>query len=538
MHHKTPEALECLLNSNLPPTLEEQDTAQRELHLFDVQLQEVNAQITALEAQLAALKNERSAILSNRAPYADILSARRRLPQEVISKIMELVCDLEFPENDSPTHYPSTNDSPINDLMLVSKSWYNAACSTATFWNRTHLSFPLSMDEQGLEDDLAKAAIRVRRASQLPLSFSLVVGVNGSVQQKIANFIKPLAQRLSHFSITIPFDSKDAHDLQILDELFLMREPTSGEYVNWDALQSLKLDILSKSPSECLDAIFCTTANRFPQLQHLSLNSAVQKLTSPSPTFENLTSLAISGMSSYDILGCLSILRQCSKLQHCRLRPTGRVRQHQVEEDDSTISNVLLPYLTNLEISSQKVYEVITCTILKHLETPSLCSFVYTTFEAFDMWTSSIYGSLEDLIRRSQCQERFRVLELRTRHGFNHTHLVDKLDGLFASTPNLEVFKLVGRKMDPGITFRIPKSVKQLEITMECPWIGMSQEWFASTVRALVEGEDGELETDPGNDLHLNASFVIQTDDNRMMAARRDLAEVIAATPGLVVHMD
>ena len=90
MLSEQPKLMDDLFSSYRQPSPRECVSAHSLVQLCDEELTSVEDQLASLQKQVEELTSRRSVIQTNRRKYLDILSARRRLPPEIIVTFMQL----------------------------------------------------------------------------------------------------------------------------------------------------------------------------------------------------------------------------------------------------------------------------------------------------------------------------------------------------------------------------------------------------------------------------------------------------------------
>ncbi|KAJ2924150.1 hypothetical protein H1R20_g12938, partial [Candolleomyces eurysporus] len=437
--------LEFLSASNRPPSPQESSVAGEFLQLCDQKLKVVDTRIVALERELEELKAQRSIIEGERHRYADILSARRLLPPEIIGRFMELAC-----LDDTESSHSLGAYQQVSSFILVSREWYQTACGLAHFWSELSMDLTNS-SVQATQEMIVKAGNRSARAAELPITLTIAFPAATSSIAQIVDFIHSLMSRLGVLDLCVLVDTRS--DLQLLDSLF--RPPPSTNNLVWPMLHTLRIMIESEGKITAGSELSFPSVN-FPLLRKAAMSSPNVKFASYQMPWFNLMRLNLGPLSELEPQKYVSILGACTNLRSLRL-----CTQRQTNIPGINTLVITLPHLTHLHVESSDSYDL--GRFLPSLNLPSLQSCIYTVANP-GSYSTSIVRRLTDLIQRSGCSESMEYLELDLSRGtfYNSGTLKD----LFLEVPRLNVLKLSGYKMDFDALQGVPLTVRELSIKL------------------------------------------------------------------------
>ncbi|RXW12206.1 hypothetical protein EST38_g13650 [Candolleomyces aberdarensis] len=452
------QCLKSLSTSNRPPSPQEASVAGEYLQLCDQKLQVVDTRITALEHELEQLKTQRTIIERERHRYADILSARRLLPPEIIGRFMELACmyDSESSRN-LETH------QQVSSFMLVSREWYRTACGVAHFW--TELAMDLTnYSAEETQSVIVKASNRSARASELYLSLHIAFSAAAPANTQIFDFIHSLVPRLGLLSLRIQVDSTS--DLVVLDTLF--HPPPSSSALVWPTLHTLQISIQSQQEITA-DAQLSFLSSNFPLLRTAAISSSNISFTSYQMPWFNLMRLDLGPLGRPESQKYVSIIGACTNLRSLHLCTQSYIDINGI----NSVPVITLPHLTHLHVESSGYHDGEQ--LLPLLNVPSLQSCIYTV-SVTGSYSTSIVRRLTDLFRRSGCSASMKYLELDLSRGTFYSP--NALRNLFLEVPHLTVLKLSGYKMEVDALREVPLSVRELSIKISYYRVDDSRKTF------------------------------------------------------------
>jgi hypothetical protein len=232
--------MDDLFSSNRQPSPHECASTQSLVQLCDEELTSVENQLANLQKQVEELTSQRSTIQANRRKYLYILSARRRLPPDIIDNFIQLaVTRLDDPGDLSQPQRAWFGS--VLPFMLVSKEWYETACSFAHVW--TELKLDVTEASGGTTLHLLEmASKRVQRASELPLSLTIALSTSNPHNDKVIQFTNTIASCTGAFDIFIEVNSDP--DAGLLAGLF--HNPLSPGPLVWQKLHTLRVKMGSQ----------------------------------------------------------------------------------------------------------------------------------------------------------------------------------------------------------------------------------------------------------------------------------------------------
>ncbi|RXW13294.1 hypothetical protein EST38_g12560 [Candolleomyces aberdarensis] len=467
----TEDRLESLSTSNRPPSPQESSVAGELQQLCDQKLRVMDTRIAALDRELEDLKAQRAIIKGERDQYADILSARRLLPPEIIGRFMELAC-----LDDNPSSHSLGAYQQVSSFMLVSREWYRTACGVAHFWTELDMNF-MDSSAEDTQNGIVKAVKRSARASELPLSLKIAFAAATPTNTRIVEFIHSQVSRLGLLSLRLQVDS--IRDLQILDTLF-HHSPSSSAPI-WPRLHSLRISIQSENDIT-VDSELSVPVSNFPLLSTAAISSSNVTFAQYQLAWSNLLRLDLGPLRQLKPRQYLSILKECPNLRFLHLR-----MHHQANSNRSgNLPATTLPNLTHFEFENTDSQEVPMGQILSQLTLPSLQSCTYTILDEGGYYTT-IIRKLAELFQRSRCLQSMKYLELNLSRGLANN---DTLDTLFGTVPQLTVLKLSGHKMDPDTLDEVPPSVRDLTIKSLYYRIDDARDSFIDYLNSRVASSD------------------------------------------------
>ncbi|KAJ2924155.1 hypothetical protein H1R20_g12934, partial [Candolleomyces eurysporus] len=442
--------LQSLYASNRPPSPQEASVAAESLQFCDQKLKVVDTRITALDRELEELKAQRSIIEGERHRYADILSAHRLLPPEIIGRFMESAC-MDDSDDESESSQNWGTHQQILPYMLVSREWYQTACGVAHFWTELVMDLANSSSED-IREIILKAMDRSARTTGLPISLKIAFSAAGPASTQIVDFIHFLISRLGLFSLRLYVDS--ISDLQLLNSLFC--HPPSSSALLWPTLHTLRISIKSADIIDAESELFIPPTN-FPLLRTVAVSSPYIIFPSYQMPCSNLMRLDLGPLYEFGPQQCVNILGAFTNLRSLRLH----MPYLYALSDDPNIPVTILPHLTHLHIESAR--QSVPGRFFPLVKLPSLQSCIYT-ISSSGKYSSLIIGQLTKLFVRSGCSESMEYLELDL--GYESFYRVRALDDLLLEVPRLTTLKLSGFRMEMHALQNVPLSVRELSINL------------------------------------------------------------------------
>ncbi|KAJ2915840.1 hypothetical protein MD484_g4564, partial [Candolleomyces efflorescens] len=461
--------MDDLFSSNRQPSPYECASARNLLQLCDTELTLVEHQLATLQKQVEELTSRRSAIQTNKTKYMDILSARRRLPPEIIVYFMQLA--VACPDEDHLSQPRRARFGSVLPFMLVSKEWYETVCSFAHFW--TELNLNVTGASGTTLHILEMASKRVQRASELPLSLTITLSSSNPHNDKIAQFAHSVAVRTGTFNIFVEVQSEPDEGLLA----GLLHHPLSSCVLVWRELHTLRIGTESRGTfymNSQLGEAF-TDAERFPALRNVEIIGP-QNISVVTMPWKNLSTLHLGSLHTFQFGDLFSVLGQSSNLESLNLSIRGGVTGSYPPEANSLLT---LPRLTHLNVKYAQCNEIFVVVLLAWLQLPSI-QFLACT--ATDGPSTSIIRSLTQLFQRSGCQESIRHLELDLGMGLGQA--AADLRTMFRETPRLSSLKISGQRLHAGCLSSIPDSVRDLIVELSFPVVDDARTSFIEFLRS------------------------------------------------------
>jgi uncharacterized small protein (DUF1192 family) len=495
----TDDDLKSLSASNRPPSRQESIVAGKCLQLSSQKLEVLDTRIAALEHELEELKAQRAIIEGETHRYADILSARRLLPPEIIAQFMELACvDAESESSQSSGTYRQ-----VLSFMRVSREWYRTACGVARFWTELDVDLRNS-SAQEIQEIILKAINRSARSSELPLSLKIAFSAVAPADARIVDFIQSLIPRVGLLNLRMQVESMAACDVEFFYSLFHHpRSPSSSSRV-WPTLHTLQISIQSEDEL-VTDFELPFPSSNFPLLRTVAISSPNVTLTSYRMPWSNLLKLDLGLPPQVEDQKYVSILGECTNLRFLRIRTQSQII-------GTGIPAVTLPHLTHLHVAGSDSGDTGRHLLLLHL--PSLQSCIYTV-AAPGMYYSSIVNRLARLIQRSGCSGSMEYLEIDLGRGTFYSP--NDLRNLLLQVPRLAVLKLSGYKMGENALQEVPPTVRELSINLSYYRIDEARKMFVDYLYSRLASSGSSGSDDPVKaQLHI-------VDTIRTRAARKQL---------------
>ncbi|RXW11949.1 hypothetical protein EST38_g13906 [Candolleomyces aberdarensis] len=461
--------LEDLLDSNIPPSSLQSSMAQAAIESFDQVLTPLNENIADLQRQLVELQTRKEAVEARRQKYLDIVSARRRIPNEIVGAFVEeayipslgespsLPFMLFFKEAHRP---PFKGESPLLPFMLVSRAWYRAVCGTARLWTTLYLDLRSTGEEADVRRVVEKATTWYSRAGSVPLTLSLSLSSLNPNNHIFIDYLHSIANKLGNLDFKIEMDTSS--DVDFLQQVF--RDPDS-KGIAWPNMKKLHLSIRSGREVQLADVI-THPYKQFQALEDFSIRAhgAIAKFDMP---WETLTTLRLGPFSVIWGQG----MTYCSILSSCQNLRSLHVGIHRYGSDDARLYinashvRVTLPHLTNLSVEHGFLCQHACTSLLESLVLPSLQSFSckYTAPDS-TIGYSEVPLALTKLIMRSHNPNTIKSISLGLGNALSPG--LEDLGGLFSEVPGLEVLELSGGKIDVELMEVLPGALNELTLRL------------------------------------------------------------------------
>ncbi|RXW12020.1 hypothetical protein EST38_g13834 [Candolleomyces aberdarensis] len=483
-----------LFNSNRAPSPQEWASTQSLLELCDQELTPVDSQIADLQKQLDKLISRRSVLQTNRRKYLDTLSARRRLPPEIIASFIQLAVAPPYDGDRPQQHWQARRGSTL-PFMLVSKEWYETVCSFAHFWTQLKLDVASASGGE-IPHLLEMASKRVQRASELALSLTITLSTSSEWNDKVVEFAHSISSRVGVFDISIetnhnpdpdpnsnpnsnPNPNADMGPGLLARLLRYPLSPTQRTLV-WPKLRTVSVNMRSRGPPDIdlrqleFEDVF-SAPEKFPAMSSLSIAAPQCNFSAPNVPWSGLSTLSLGPFYAYRFGDYTSILKQCTeKLRVLNLCMHGLPDRGPILV--TTVPLIHLAHLTHLHLEYTLTTEWFAGILLSYISLPSLQSLTCTVVDSSYHTRTEIdrlaIDRLAKLIRQSGCQESLTYLELTNFDLSLGTGATVELRSVFMETPRLSRLKISGYKLHPGLWSIIPESVQDLTVQLWIPAVG------------------------------------------------------------------
>ncbi|RXW20638.1 hypothetical protein EST38_g5207 [Candolleomyces aberdarensis] len=487
-----------LFNSNRAPSPQEWASTQSLLELCDQELTPVDSQIADLQKQLDKLISRRSVLQTNRRKYLDTLSARRRLPPEIIASFIQLAVappyDDDLPQQRWQAKRGSESTLPF---MLVSREWYGTVCGFAHFW--TELKLDVASASGGeIQHLIEMASKRVERASELALSLTISLSTSNEWNDKVVEFAHSISSRVGAFGISVEANpDPDSNTYPnpnpnpnmaagLLARLLLNPLSPTQRTLEWPKLHTVDINMRSRSPANInlrrLGYVF-SAPEKFPAMRGLAIAAPQCDFSVLSMPWSGLSTLSLGPFHTYKFGDYTSILKQCTgELRVLNLCMCGTPERS--EQILLTLAPIIhLVHVTHLQLEYTPMNEWFSFALLWYLYLPSLQSLTCTAVDGSRRSKTEI-SQLAEILQKSGCQESLRYLELNNFDLSLEADTTVDLRSVFVETPRLSRLKITGHKLHPGLWSIIPESVQDLTVQLWLPAIGDLRPSFDEFVRS------------------------------------------------------
>lgn len=467
-------ALEGLFDSNVSPSSQQHSVAQAAIESFDQVLSAVDKHIADLESQLGAANQplveterqlkefqaEKKAIEEKKRKYLDVVSARRRIPTEIVGGFVEWACP------DPTTSFDG--NPPFLPFLLVSRGWYRAVYSTCSLWTGLHLDLRLASEER-IQCIVDKATRWYSRAGSLPLTLSLSLSSSNPNNHIFIDYLHSIANGLGTLEMRV--EMATSPDNALLRRLF--RDPDS-KHIPWPQTKKLHLNIRSKGDIEReiqLQDVFTHPRKQFPVLEVFTIrcNKIISKFDMP---WDALTTLRLGpfGVARGRGMTYCSILGSCPSLRSLHIGIEARAgfdTRHFIRNPRQPAVDITLPHLTELSVEHGFICENACEMLLGRLILPSLRSFSfrYTGPPSTGVF-SLVPVALTELVIRSGNSSTIQSISLGLDEGLNGSIAFEELDRLLQEVPVLETLELAGDEIDIGLMDILPKGLNALTLQL------------------------------------------------------------------------
>ncbi|KAJ2924659.1 hypothetical protein H1R20_g12425, partial [Candolleomyces eurysporus] len=461
--------LEDLLDSNIPPSSLQYSMAQATIESFDQMLIPLNENIADLQRQLLELQARKEVVEARKQKYMDIISARRRIPDEIVGAFIEEAYTPSLAESPSlpfmlffkEAHRPPfKGESPLLPFMLVSRAWYRSVCGTARLWTTLYLDLRSTWEEADIRRVVQKATTWYSRAGSVPLHLSLSLSSSNPNNHIFIDYLHSIANKLGNLDFKIEMDTSS--DVAFLRQVF--RDPDS-KGIAWPKMKKLRLSIRSGREVQLADVI-THPCKQFQALEDFSIRAhgAIAKFDIP---WDALTTLRLGPFSVIWGQG----MTYCSILSSCQNLRSLHVGIHRYGSDDTRLYinashvHVTLPHLTDLSVEHGFLCQHACTSLLDSLTLPSLQSFSckYTAPDS-TIGYSDVPPALTKLIMRSHNSSTIKSISLGLGNALSPGF--EDLSELFREVPGLGVLELSGGKIDVDLMEMLPGALNELTLRL------------------------------------------------------------------------
>ncbi|RXW15622.1 hypothetical protein EST38_g10236 [Candolleomyces aberdarensis] len=468
------QALQGLFDSNKPPSSQQCSIAQAAIESFDQALTAVNEDIADRESQLAAtvkqplgdlehqlveLQARKKVIEEKKQKYMDVISARRRIPTEIVGAFIE--------EAYSPSPLSFKGEPPFLPFMLVSRAWYNIVCGITRIWAAWYLDLRSTSEEADIRRVVEKAARWYSRAGSVPITLSLSLSSSNPNNQIFIDYLHSIANNFEALDIEIVMMTSS--NVGLLRQVF--QDPDS-KHITFPIMKKLHLSIRFRRDARRevqLSDIFSHPCEQFQALEDFAIrsNGTIAKFDMP---WDSLTTLRLgpfSVMRKFQGMTYCSILGSCQNLRslHVGIEPQdGTDARVFIRELPSNGVKVTLPHLTQLSVEYGFFCEIACATLFESLVLPSLQSLTwkYVGNSTGMYWDFS--DVLPEMIARSNTSNTIKSISIDLKEALSDS--LETLVGVFREAPGLEVLELSGDEIDIGLMEILPGALKELTLQL------------------------------------------------------------------------
>ncbi|KAJ2923837.1 hypothetical protein H1R20_g13260, partial [Candolleomyces eurysporus] len=485
MAMRASQALSDLFDSNLPPSPQQYSIAQTAITSFNQELAVISERMSDLERRLTSLRAEKVAIEAKRQQYLDVISARRRIPTEILGAFIETACF------DSPK--PHVGAPPFLPFMLVSRAWFQAACGIFDLWSELDINLKSDYREEDFQHIVERASRWYSRAGSHPLKLSLSLSSPNPNNHIFFRYLHSIVSSLGYLVVKIEMETPS--DLEILKHIF--HNPDSSHAVLWPQMRTLHLHLQCKQELgqdlQLRDA-FSNASEQFPALRDFAIrsNGTTAKFSIP---WDALTKLRLGPFVNLTGMTYCSVLRECRHLRSLHIdiefwfgvTSIGRL-------EDLSQGPVTLPHLTQLSIVYGCGHDAVCTNLVNNLVLPSLVSLHLETNLLEDR-VNSILSAFGRLVRRSHNSNTLKSISLSL--GMALSCCMSGLSDLCSEVPALEVLQLSGQSIGGGLMDAIPPRLKKLTVELTCRELDRVRIAFGLYLKRRYSSLDASAEDAP-----------------------------------------
>ncbi|RXW15094.1 hypothetical protein EST38_g10760 [Candolleomyces aberdarensis] len=450
------QALADLFDCNLPPSPQQYCIAQTAITSFNQELAAISEQMSDLERRLTSLRAEKVAIEARRQQYLDVVSARRRIPTEILSAFIETAC------LDSPKSHVGA--PPFLPFMLVSRVWFRAACGIFDLWSELDINLKSDCREEDVQHIVERASRWYSRAGSHPLKLSLSLSSPNPHNHIFFRYLHSIFRSLGSLAMKIEMDTPS--DLEILKQI--LHNPDSSQAVLCPQMRALHIHLQCKeglSQDLRLQDAFSNASEQFPALHDFAIcsNGTTAKFSIP---WDALTKLRLGPFANLAGMTYYSVLQECRHLRSLHIDIDFWFGVNSIETlEDLTQGPVTLPHLTQLSVVYGCSHDAICTNLVNNLVLPSLVSLHLETNHLEDR-VNYVLSAFGRLVRRSHNSNTLKSMSLSL--GIALSYCMSGLSDLCCEVPALEVLELSGQSIGGGLVDAIPPRLKKLTVELTC----------------------------------------------------------------------